>query len=91
MSSAMPTRNLVGLIGFSLSLVAVIGLFFLGSFGAVASKFEMSVTFLCLPGMIVSIVGLFRKPRRLAAWGVNLGIFGFLYLPTLYLSMFVFR
>jgi hypothetical protein len=84
-NSRMPSRNLAGSVGFSLSLVGVIGLSLIGP---VMPAIGMCMTLFCLLGLVTSIVGLFRSPRRLAGWGVALGILGSLYLPTLYLSIF---
>ena len=87
--SALPSnsRNVFGRIGFSLSLAGVIGLFVVGLFGPAVSLVGMCISFLCLPGLVLSIVGTFRTPRRLAGYGVALGVFGSLYLPTFYLSI----
>ena len=71
-------------IGFVTSLVGVAGVF-IASFSVIG----VWLAFLCVPGVLFSIVGLFCRPRRLAAWGVALGLFGSLYLPTLCLT-FVF-
>jgi len=83
----MHSRNVVGSVGFSLSLIGVLGLFLVGPFGPVIGAVGMCMAFLCLPGLVASIVGLFSTPRRLAGWGLALGIVGSLYLPTIYLSM----
>ena len=88
-SPVLPQNNL-GRTGFVLSLTGVFGLFLAGPFGALISTVAMYVAFLSLPGLVISAVGLGRQPRRLAAWGVALGIFGSLYLPTFFLSLFVF-
>jgi len=62
--------------------LGVSGVYFAG-----VSKVAVWIAFLCLPGLLFSIAGLFRPPRRLAGWGVALGVFGSLYLPTFYLSL----
>ena len=82
-------KNVIGRVGFSLSLVGVIGLFLVGPLGPAITTVGMSVLWLCLPGLAVSVVGLFRAPRALALWGVVLGAYGLLYLPTFYLSITV--
>ena len=91
-TDTLPTAsdNPVGRVGFVLSLTGVVGLFLVGPFGPVIGTVGMCLTFLCLPGLIVSIAGLFRPPKKLAKWGVALGIFGSLYLGTFYLAIFVF-
>ncbi|QDU54093.1 hypothetical protein Pan181_02730 [Aeoliella mucimassa] len=38
---------------------------------------------LSVPGLILSLIGLGSRPRRLAGWGVGLGIFCCMYLGTL--------
>ena len=43
---------------------------------------------LCLPGLVISIVGLLGTPRNLAGWSFFLGIYGTLHLPTIYLFLF---
>ena len=70
-------------------MVGVIGLILVGPFGPVMGTVGMCVAWICVPGLIVSIVGLFRTPRSIAKWGVAIGIFGSLFLPTIYLFMFV--
>ena len=72
-------------VGFVTSLAGVAGVF-------VASVSVVGVwfAFLSLPGLLISIAGLLRPPRRLASWGVALGVIGSLYVPTLYLSLFAF-
>ena len=83
-------RNLVGGIGLFVSLMGFMGVVVVGPLGPIVSSIGMRLAFLCLPGLLVSVIGVFRKPRRLAAWGVALGVIGSLYLPTFYLSIFVF-
>lgn len=77
-------------IGFSLSAVGVLGLFVINQVGETITTIGMYTAFLCLPGLAASVIGLLRPPRRLAAWGAGLGLFGSAYLPTIYLSLFVF-
>ncbi len=83
--------NHIARIGFFTSLTGVLALFAVGPFGSLIATVSMCVAFVSLPGLIISGVGLFRRPRRLAGWGVALGIFGSLYLPTFYLSLFHFK
>lgn len=84
-----PLYSVVDRIGFMLSLLGVVGLCATGWTAPNVSTVAAHISFLCLPGFIVSLVGLLRPPRRLAAWGIGLGMFGTLYLPTIYLSLFV--
>ena len=89
-SLASASRNLAGRIGFSLSLIGVIGLCLVGPFGPLIGTIGIYITFLCLPGLVTSVVGMFRTPQRLARWGVALGVFGSMYLPTFYLTLSAF-
>ena len=89
-ATEVPTANHIGRVGFTLSLVGFAGVAVVGSLGPVLSAIGMCVAFFCLPGLVVSTFGVFRTPKRLAKWGIGLGLLGSLYLPTFYLSMFVF-
>lgn len=89
-ASQVPTTNPIGRVGFILSLVGFAGVAVVGPLGAIVSVVGMCLGFLCLPGLVVSIVGVFRTPKRLARWGIGLGLLGSFYLPTFYLSLFVF-
>jgi hypothetical protein len=62
-----------------------------GPFGHQISFVGMSLAFLAIPGLLVSLVALCWQPRRTAAWGVGLSLFQTLYLPTFYFYMFIFR
>jgi hypothetical protein len=79
--------NRVGHIGFALSLLGVVGVCLAG-FPVVGLQ-GMWLAFLSVPGLVISLIGLFIPPRRLAVWGTVLGIVGVLYVPTIYLSLFV--
>jgi len=85
------TTNPLGTIGFSLSFVAILGLCTVGSFGQMMSAIGMSLTCLSIPGLLVSSAGLWWRPKRLAAWGVVLGMIGLCYLPTFYFAAFAAR
>ncbi len=76
-------------IGFATSLLGVTGVFMVGPFGPSVSLVGICVTFLCVPGLLLSIAGLSRPPRRLAGWGVAVGVFGLFYLPTFCHSLLV--
>lgn len=82
-------RNILGTIGFYLSIAAFTGGMSVGSFGHTLAVIGMCVAFLALPGLLVSLVALCWPPRRLAAWGAGLGFFQSLYLPTFYFSLFI--
>ena len=87
-SASLP-QNKLARVGFVLSLIGVVAVFLVGPFGPLVGIIGMCMAFLCLPGLAVSAVALRHQPRRLARWGVALGIFGSLYLPTFCHAMFV--
>ena len=83
--------NPIARIGFFASLTGVVSLFAIGPFGSLFSTVASCVAFVSLPGLIISCLGLFYRPRLVAVWGVAMGIVGSLYLPTIYLSLLRFR
>lgn len=85
--STEATEGFLGRVGIMLSLFGVAGVLLTGPFGPFINNISMRVALLSLPGLIISTIGLWQKPGRLAGWGVALGIIGSLYLPTFYLSM----
>lgn len=86
-SSSVDSPNSLGRIGFLISLTGIAGLL-TTPFGPGIGTVGARVAFLALPGTLVSSIGLIWHPRRLAKWGVALGVFCSMYLPTLYLSLF---
>ena len=44
--------------------------------------------FLALPGLAFCVLGLFHPARRLAIWGMLVGIYVCLYLPTITYSIY---
>lgn len=86
--STITDRNPIARVGFLISFTGVLALFAsVGPFESSVSRIFACIAFVSFPGLIVSGIGLFRSPRRLAGWGVALGIFGSLYLPTFYLAL----
>jgi len=82
-----PLWSRLGRIGFYLSLTGVIGLT-LGSVNLEWLGFvRAGLTMLCLPGLLISALGMLDPNRRLAKWGVVLGVFGSLYIPTILLGL----
>ena len=81
--------NVCGRIGFYFSATGVIALFAVPIFVPIPilGPFVVSLVFLSLPGMLLSFVGLFPRSNSRARWGFGLGIFGSMYLPTLYLTL----
>lgn len=74
------TVNRMGRVGFFLSLTGFLALCALPILGALAG----TLAFATLPGAIISAVALLQPPRRLAAFGLALGLFGCAYLPTIF-------
>lgn len=77
----MAEGNRIAEIGFGLALVAVAGLFLVGRNDA-----ALYLAFLGLPATIFSLIGLVSMPRRWAWWGLGVGFFVCLHLPTLALA-----
>ena len=82
-----PSQWRLAELGFLLSLTGVTALSTMGMLGESVGKIATYLTFSSLPGLIISVIALRWAPRRVAAWGVGLGILGTLYLPTLLLSL----
>lgn len=82
------TRNRLGQAGFFASLLGFCGGAFVGPCGEAATLAGACVAFLSLPGIVLSAAGLRRSPRRLASWGLLIGIAAAMYLPTFYLTLF---
>ena len=83
----MCTSNRFGQAGFLMSLMAICGVFAAGPFGEPVTLVGTGLAFLALPGIVLSAIGLRRSPRRLAAWGLIIGLVGALYLPTFSLAL----
>ena len=81
-------QNRVGRAGFFVSLAGFCGVAAVGPFGDIVTAIGIALTFLSLPGIVLSVMGLRQTPRRLAAWGLVIGIAGVLYLPTFCLVFF---
>jgi hypothetical protein len=81
-------QNHVGRAGFFVSLAGICGVAAAGPFGNFVTGIGIALAFLSLPGIVLCVVGLRRTPRRLAAWGLVIGIAGALYLPTFCLVLF---
>jgi hypothetical protein len=74
--------NKCGRIGCLLSTAGLVALCF-------ARSTMIRYLMICsLPGLVLSLVGLFRAPRGLALLGLLLGIIGSMYLPTVFLPWF---
>jgi hypothetical protein len=81
-------RYCAGNVGFVLSLLGICGVVLVGPFGQIMNFIGVSLTFLSLPGIFLSAFGLDRPPRRLAAWGLVMGLVAAMYLPTFCLPLF---
>lgn len=73
--------------GFHTSVTGLLAMFAISPFGTTIGTIATFVAFLSLPGLIFSAIGLFGQRRRLAGWGLVLGLFGTLNLPTLIFSL----
>lgn len=87
--SSIAAENRLGRIGFILSLAGVSAIFFLVPLNNAIGPVGLYLAFLCLPGWILSAIGLFFRPRLHARWGLGLGLFGTLYLPTMACTLFM--
>ena len=76
--------NTWGQVGLLLSGGSFCGLAMVGHFSTTINFIASLVVLLSLPGMLVSLVGLFYTPRRLAAWGFALGLFCAMFISTLF-------
>ena len=74
----------LGHVGLALSLLGFLGVCLAATLSPLAW-----LAFLCVPGFLISVIGLLKPPRRVAAWGAALGFFGSLHVPTIFLSMFL--
>lgn len=86
-----PQRNHLAYIGFFTSLAGVLAELAVGRFDSWIGIIPMYVAFASLPGLIISGIALFHKPRRLAGWGVVLGLFGSLNLSTICAYLFLMK
>ena len=77
----------VACVGFVFSVVGAVALLAAGSSTPFIRGIAMCIAFSSLPGPLFSAIALFRGPRRLAAWGLALGLFGTMCLPTVVLAM----
>jgi hypothetical protein len=79
-------RNNLGQVGLVVSGLGLVALIVLGWWRIDIVRY----TTLCsLLGLVLSLAGLWRRPRRPAAWGVILGLLGTLYLPTVFLPLLI--
>ena len=84
--------NRLGAIGFILSvcgIAGVIGCFVLTAQFGVSVIFQLFIAIslaLCAVGFVVSCVGVFSAPRRLAIWGALIGLYGSAHINTIWLA-----
>ncbi len=76
--------NRLGQVGLFFSIMGFVSFC---SLDQVGGEFIRYVTLLSVVGLLISLYGLRRRPRTYAAWGVTLGLFGTLYLPTVFLPV----
>ncbi len=87
-SEPTPVRGVrLGHVGLTFSLLGFVGV----CLASIPSPLAC-LAFLSVPGLLISVIGLFWPPRRLSAGGAILGLLGSLYVPTIlqsFLSLFV--
>jgi hypothetical protein len=76
-------RNRVGNVALVLSAIGLISLFLFAM--EPLTWLLRPVSLLCPIGLLLGLIALWRPPRRSAIWAIVLGLFGSLYLPTLWL------
>lgn len=55
----------------------------------VSAAFQLLIAIslsLCPAGLVLSLIGAFSTPRRLAIWGVLIGLYGSLHINTFWLG-----
>jgi hypothetical protein len=77
-------RNRCGELGLLLSIVGIASIVLLGELRLELIRY---MTISSLLGLVLSLVGLWWKPRQKAAWGLVIGTVGSLYLPTIFLPV----
>ena len=84
--------NKLGAIGFTCSacgVAGVIGGMLLTAQFGVSAAFQLLIAIsllLCPVGLVLSLIGAFSTPRRLAIWGVLTGLFGSLHINTFWVT-----
>jgi hypothetical protein len=78
-------RNVLGNVALIVSLLGDFCLFCFLSAPLLA--FLPLVSLLCPLGLLLGIIALFRRPRRSAGWAIAFGIWGSLYVPTLFTAV----
>ncbi len=76
-------RNRIGNVALVLSTLGLISLFV---FNNESLGWLMPWSVLSCPiGLLLGIIATYRPPRRSAAWAIVLGVWGSLYIPTIWL------
>lgn len=93
---ARVVRDLAGILSLTLSIIAVLTVSTVGfwphSSLGVCGKLLGTLLILCAPaGFASGIVGWKGNHQRLAKWGLFLGLFATLYVPTILLGFWVFE
>jgi hypothetical protein len=76
------SRNRFGQLGLMLSAIGLVGIVALGTLRFDLVRYMTLCSFL---GLAVSVVGVWRRPRAAAVWGILLGAVGSMFLPTVFL------
>jgi len=74
--------------GLGVNLVALLCLMLVGR-GGLLDVVGQFGAFLALPGLALCLLGLFHPARRLAIWGILVGIYVCLYLPTIAFAIYL--
>ena len=82
------SRNRFGQLGLTLSCFGIVAIVALGTL-----RFDLIryMTLCSLLGLLFSVLGLWRKPRIHAFWGILLGAVGSTFLPTVFLPLLIRR
>jgi hypothetical protein len=78
-------RNVIGNLALVLSVIGDLLLFIFLS--PQLLRLLPFVSLLCPLGLLLGIIALWRRPRRSAAWVIAFGIWGSLYVPTLFTAL----
>jgi len=86
---AVARINPLGRVGFLFSSAGLLAHVLLGwvPFDSTPGLLCAFAAFAAFPGLVISLVALFRAPRRIAGGGVAVGLFGCMYLPTMWIAL----
>ena len=76
-----------GNVGLLLSLIGLSSLALVGWTGSAVTEVGAYLAFASLPGLVVSVVGHVAEPTKTTRWGMASGLFGSLYLATMWFGL----